>query len=496
MTHQLGPGFANYFLIPRMKQIFDAKNIENDDRLQVLLSFKDVLKPEQIKGLKEDYFSDWTGTVMDDQANKDIFWNMLITYVGYIKQVSKNPETLASMFLPGEKGLSKEAANRYSFFCFLFNKTLEKKFIEEEIAKQNISDTEKNNLHDLNKKEELILVRKKGEGSPFGIVSKDQIEKAQQSEGARNELMAELFTQPGPEGGTQVILMNPSQEEGEKAQPGREQGSSLIGMIKSVWENIFRQVREIFKEAKLDITGKVSIDSAGVIKFYVTKGRTKLLVEYSAAKPIGPDGRNYKFTFVDQPTKNFWATDKDIDNYFVRQNLSPEQVHQIKVSGEPKTAGVTPPTGAPLPTGGGAPQPGIPGRRVAAATHAPSEPKMPIRTALPAITPTQITPKGEGRLEGEAMGRGKIPQKKQRLASRRGGVMGAKRSYQEGRMGAEGAKTKEKGKGEVRPENERVPVARHRQGRKKSSPLKWIAIITGSTGAAALGGSAITVFFT
>ncbi|MFC1655892.1 hypothetical protein ACFL3C_03420 [Patescibacteria group bacterium] len=496
MNHQLGPGFANYFIIPRMKQIFDAKNIESDERLQVLLSFKGMLEPEQITGLKQDYFYDWTGTVMDDQANKDIFWDMLITYVGYIKQVSNDSaETLAAMMLPGEKGLSKEAANRYSFFCFLFTKTLEKKFIEEEIAKQDISDTEKNKLRDQNSKEELILVRKKGKGSPFGIVSKDQIEKAQQSEDGRGALMGGLFTQEGVEG-TQVVLMNPPQDEEGKAKPGKEQGSNLIGMIKSIWESLFRKVREVFKEAKLDITGKVSIDSTGVVKFYVTKGRTKMLVEFSASKPIGPDGRNYKFTFVDQPAKHFWANDKDVKDYFVQQDLSPEQVHKIKIGGESKSAGGVPPTGAPLPMGGRSAEPRTPRRGAVSTPIAGSTPKMPLKTEMPSVT----TPEAKARagVAGgvTAAGSRRVARKGKATAKRKGGVMGAKQAYQEGRKGNAGAQTEEKGRGTTQPQQPKVAAARRRRPRKQMNPLKRVAVITGGAGAAVVGGSFFTLFFT
>lgn len=447
---QLGPKFIENILLPYIKDtILENENIKKDKRLQNLFRYDAVIKPNEIDGLKNDYFKR-TNTFLDtDLKARDLFWDEFIEFVKAEKNgCSGDINLLATRLLPDfETGkFSESAENNLSRLAHHYVKAEEKRLIEDLIKKREasgeITSDEAKDLRDKNENNQLVLARTKDQKGAFDIIESEEIRRALDNVEKQSALINDLFTETGPKG-QRGFLMNPPFSE-PVAEENREHSSSLIGFQEAVWEGQKVDIEKKLANNGFILQRSFQVDKNGSVKGEALdqKSRTKLIIRANLADPYQEGQRNFRIIFADNPQKSFLIKESELWNF---QDRPVTDIYLQKQSEEAKKTDM-PPTGKPIiagPKEGVDRQPSIAtgaGAKIGLETeHKASQPILPERMGDLAMQPVPVlAAKGK-----EASLKAETEKQESRYArtTTRPSVMEAKQRYAERKRKEEGPET-------------------------------------------------------
>jgi hypothetical protein len=414
---QLGPQFITTFLLPYIKGEL-LSNVEDDTRLQNLLRYDTTIRPEEVEGLKLDYFKN-TETFLDkDLDARDLFWSEFIEFIDTEKSLcAGNVALLSSRLLPDpETGVfTKEAQSNLLKFSRQYVKAQEKNWINDLIRKKEtsgeINTAEASNLRDQNEKDELLLARTKKNKGEYDILKSEQVRRASENVEKQAELLDKLFTEVTDKG-EQGFLMNPPLAEGT-GEEGREKSSPISSFQESVWENKAVKIEKKLAGNGFIVNGPLNVGKNGMIRGEVQdkKSRTRLIIETNIAQPAEPGKRRFRITFADKPQRRFWVNEAEIHTF----NTRPAgEVYARKQQEEARKTRM-PPTGKPvteIPKVKPPKKPEAPGpRQPVSKPGEGAQPIMPERA--PVIMPTSFSagaPEEEAKVPEEEKVTGEVSQ--------------------------------------------------------------------------------------
>jgi hypothetical protein len=331
---QLGESFVQTFLVPYIKNNI-LGNVDKDERLQRVIRFDTVPSSTDIEGLEASYFTN-TGTVLDtDIALRKVFFKEFIEFVNRQKNIANgNVYLLAFRLLPDAKTktYSKDATNNLEKFGFEAVKAMEDHVAAELIRqKEATGEIKKEQAEDDRRKlkeGKLILVR--GKDSNFKYKSEDEIKRAIASREKAVEFWDDVLADDSGQGPV-AYGMNPLETPGMGEE---EKGSTLAGLQKQAWIGIAIKVEKELENNGIYVEARLKVDQNGVAYGTVKDRRgIELKVEVSVIKP---GKRNYKFTFVNQPSKKFLINEDELKTEFKDKKRSASEVYTDKQLSERK----------------------------------------------------------------------------------------------------------------------------------------------------------------
>lgn len=483
---QLGAGFMTTFLLPYIKtQILG--NVDNDTRLQNMIRYDKVLRPDELSGLEDDYFQD-TGTILETDAGlRKAFWKEFYEFIQNQKNLCNgNVLKLAFRLLPDAKSgiFSEEALQNLQKFSFYAVNKLEDTLIQREIDQKEVlgkisASEAADDRADL-KEGKMILVRK--QDGKFDYLKDPEVARALGNVKRTAEMLANLQTEETQSGEKKVYTFNPIEvPEGDK-----EVSSSPQEVQKLLWRKQSIGSEKQLEKNGLYVEGSMTIDANGIAHGFVKdKNNIRLRVDFDVKKP---GEKMYRLTFVNNPDNKFFISEKELKSKFGDKKQSALDVYREKEGTEGGSVGLARERGTRI-KGGGIAEVKLPENRKIVNPQIRSKVEQPESQpqVMPYVPP--VTQKSGGESKG------KLDQESQQKTRLEQNVMENKRRLAN-RMGASGSEVTTKGKmkggeGTVSPGKTKAAQKR----KKKILPLKVLKYyLAGTGGIVAAGG--IASFFT